>query len=163
LDFEAVVSTPRKNATPPKIMMRRHFLRHESPRAAQALLGVGAAVCLANVRICANVIQKAWIQLKFRPKYPILAIDSQFEVAMPSYSIAEAKNHLSKLVDEALSGEEVTITRHGKAVVELRPSAARTALRPYSEVEWRPLRARRAARPSLEDSVSIIRAMRKDF
>ncbi|HLW92583.1 MAG TPA: type II toxin-antitoxin system prevent-host-death family antitoxin [Roseiarcus sp.] len=82
---------------------------------------------------------------------------------MPVYSIAEAKDHLSKLVDEALSGEEVTITRHGKAVVELRPSTGRTTPRPYSEEEWRSVRTRRAARPSLEDSVSIIRAMRDEF
>ena len=33
---------------------------------------------------------------------------------MPTYSIAQAKDHLSRLVDEALEGKQVTITRHGK-------------------------------------------------
>ncbi|KAF2991094.1 type II toxin-antitoxin system Phd/YefM family antitoxin [Methylocystis sp. MJC1] len=41
---------------------------------------------------------------------------------MSSYPIAKAKEQLSRLVDEALSGETVTITRHGKPVVKLRPS-----------------------------------------
>ena len=82
---------------------------------------------------------------------------------MPVYSIAQAKDHLSKLIDEAVAGDSVTITRHGKAVVELRPSAEAAALRPYNEQEWRRLRARREARPSLgQDSVSIVRAMRDD-
>lgn len=39
---------------------------------------------------------------------------------MPSYSVAEAKNRLPSLIDKAIEGEEVVITRHGKPVVELR-------------------------------------------
>ena len=39
------------------------------------------------------------------------------------YSIDEAKDLISQLIDEALAGEEVTITRHGKPVVELRAKA----------------------------------------
>jgi antitoxin (DNA-binding transcriptional repressor) of toxin-antitoxin stability system len=39
---------------------------------------------------------------------------------MASYSVAEARNNLSRLIDEALKGEAVTITRHGQAVVELK-------------------------------------------
>lgn len=38
---------------------------------------------------------------------------------MSSYSVAHAKEQLSKLIDEALAGQTVVITRHGKAVVEL--------------------------------------------
>ena len=45
-------------------------------------------------------------------------------VRMSVCSIAQAKDHLSKLIDEALAGEEVTITRHGKPVAELRPARA---------------------------------------
>ena len=37
---------------------------------------------------------------------------------MSSYSVAQAKTHLSKLIDEALSGVPVTITRHGKPAAE---------------------------------------------
>ncbi|HWE98745.1 MAG TPA: type II toxin-antitoxin system prevent-host-death family antitoxin [Caulobacteraceae bacterium] len=40
---------------------------------------------------------------------------------MTSYSVAEAKNRLPSLIDKALDGEEVVITRHGKPVAELRP------------------------------------------
>jgi antitoxin (DNA-binding transcriptional repressor) of toxin-antitoxin stability system len=40
---------------------------------------------------------------------------------MPTYSVAEAKNNLSELIDRALNGEGVTITRHGKPVIEFRP------------------------------------------
>jgi antitoxin (DNA-binding transcriptional repressor) of toxin-antitoxin stability system len=80
---------------------------------------------------------------------------------MTRYSIAEAKESLSTLIDKALAGEDVTLMRDGEAVVELRPSAPRAAPRPLSEAEWGRLRARRAARGSLgQDSVSIIRAMR---
>ncbi len=43
---------------------------------------------------------------------------------MSTFSVAEAKNNLSKLIDLALKGEQVTITRHGAPVVELRPAQA---------------------------------------
>ena len=42
--------------------------------------------------------------------------------AVTAYSIADAKNRLPKLIDRALDGEEVVITRHGKPVAELRPA-----------------------------------------
>jgi antitoxin (DNA-binding transcriptional repressor) of toxin-antitoxin stability system len=38
---------------------------------------------------------------------------------MARYSIATTKDKLSSLIDKALAGEEVIITRHGKPVVEL--------------------------------------------
>jgi antitoxin (DNA-binding transcriptional repressor) of toxin-antitoxin stability system len=80
---------------------------------------------------------------------------------MTRYSIAEAKECLTALVDRALAGEDVTLTRDGEAAVELRPSARQAAPRPLGEAEWRRLRARRAARGSLDqDSVSLVRAMR---
>jgi prevent-host-death family protein len=41
---------------------------------------------------------------------------------MSVYTIAQAKDQLSKLVNEAIAGEDVTIARHGKPVVELRPA-----------------------------------------
>jgi prevent-host-death family protein len=44
---------------------------------------------------------------------------------MSSQSIAEARSQLSKLIDRALNGEGVVITRRGRPVVELRPVAAR--------------------------------------
>jgi prevent-host-death family protein len=52
-----------------------------------------------------------------------------------TYSVADAKNHLPKLIDRALNGEEVVITRRGKPVVELRPAAARPKP-PIGTDEW---------------------------
>jgi prevent-host-death family protein len=46
---------------------------------------------------------------------------------MASYSVAEAKNQLSRLIDRANDGEQVVITRHGKPVAEIR---ARKVLSP---------------------------------
>lgn len=43
---------------------------------------------------------------------------------MATYSVAAAKDGLSGLIDRALDGEEVIITRRGKPVVELRAAAA---------------------------------------
>jgi prevent-host-death family protein len=42
-----------------------------------------------------------------------------------AYSLAEA--NLPRLIDKALAGEQVIITRRGKPVVELRPAARQTA------------------------------------
>ncbi len=39
---------------------------------------------------------------------------------MPSYSVVEAKNTLPRLIDRALAGEKIAITRHGKVVAEVR-------------------------------------------
>jgi prevent-host-death family protein len=65
---------------------------------------------------------------------------------MPAYSVAEAKNALPKLIDRALRGEEVVITRRGKAVVELRPASL--PVTPAKGIhEW--LRAPTRARPSV--------------
>jgi len=38
---------------------------------------------------------------------------------MSSHSVADAKNQLSALIDRALDGESVVITRHGAPVVKL--------------------------------------------
>lgn len=40
---------------------------------------------------------------------------------MARYSVATTKDKLSSLIDKALAGEEVIITRHGTATVELKP------------------------------------------
>jgi prevent-host-death family protein len=44
---------------------------------------------------------------------------------MSRYSVAEAKNTLPSLLDKAMAGEEVIITRHGKPIIELKPVVAR--------------------------------------
>ena len=73
---------------------------------------------------------------------------------MAAYSVAEAKNTLPKLIDRALEGEEVIITRRGRSVAELRP--VQQPLAPSrGTYEW--LRSRRDARPGIDlTSVEIL-------
>ena len=65
---------------------------------------------------------------------------------MTIYSVADAKNQLPSLIDRALAGEEVVITRRGKPVVELRP-VSRQATPATGTHEW--LHARTRARPGV--------------
>ncbi len=79
---------------------------------------------------------------------------------MSEYSVANAKNNLSKLIDHALAGEGVVITRHGRPVVELKPVAP--ALRPITaaDVDW--LAARRVGKPTEEDAGTFVSRMRDE-
>ena len=43
---------------------------------------------------------------------------------MANYSVATTKDKLSSLIDKALAGEEVIITRHGKPTIRLAPNVA---------------------------------------
>jgi prevent-host-death family protein len=82
---------------------------------------------------------------------------------MTSYSIAKAKDNLSKLIDEALAGGEVMITRHGKVVAEIRSAEAGGA------GHWSPelideIAARAKSLPSLgESAADIVRRMRDEY
>ena len=79
---------------------------------------------------------------------------------MPTYSIAKAKDNLSKLVDEAVAGEEVAITRHGKVVAYVRSAIERPMRQPPHELVAE-IMARARKRPRLEEpGVDIIRRMR---
>ncbi len=80
---------------------------------------------------------------------------------MARYSLAQAKDQLSRLVDEAARGESVTITRHGKPVVELTP--AKSSPKPITKAYLAAMARRRALRPSLgADSVTLVRQMRDE-
>jgi len=87
---------------------------------------------------------------------------------MTDYSIADAKNNLPKLVDQALAGEDVTITRRGKPVVKLtRTSDNEPAVRspggPKSpfDVDW--IR-RHQVTPAVEvDAGELLRQMRDEY
>ena len=80
---------------------------------------------------------------------------------MSTHSIAEAKNQLSKLINRALKGEGVVITRRGQPVVELKPVRAGPARPPphpitEADIEW--LRARRVGRtPAKTDAGTLLR------
>lgn len=65
---------------------------------------------------------------------------------MTAYSVADAKNTLPRLIDRALQGEEVVITRHGKPVAELKP-LRRQPPAPAGTYSW--LRSRRRMRPGV--------------
>ncbi len=80
---------------------------------------------------------------------------------MSTYSVADAKNGLPRLIDRALEGEEVIISRHGKPVAELRPVAARPPGRTPTTYAW--LRARRLARkPVGISSVDLLNQIYED-
>jgi prevent-host-death family protein len=93
-----------------------------------------------------------------QPKH-ILAIAGQNGGGMPTYSIAKAKDNLSKLVDEAVAGEEVAITRHGKVVAYVRPAVERPIRQPPHELVAQ-IVERAKSRPLGENAVDIIRRMR---
>jgi antitoxin (DNA-binding transcriptional repressor) of toxin-antitoxin stability system len=63
---------------------------------------------------------------------------------MPTYSVAAAKGSLPRLLDRALEGEEVIITRHGKAIAELRPVTSDRRKASPASYAW--LKAQRQAR-----------------
>jgi prevent-host-death family protein len=51
-------------------------------------------------------------------------------------SVAETKNHLSELIDRAIGGEEVVITRHGAPVAVLRGIAPRRGPVTDDDLAW---------------------------
>ena len=61
---------------------------------------------------------------------------------MSRYSVAEAKNTLPSLLDKAMAGEEVIITRHGKPIAEIKPMPAQP-VRPRGESYARLVAARK--------------------
>jgi prevent-host-death family protein len=85
---------------------------------------------------------------------------------MADYSIAEAKNNLPKLVDRAMAGEEVMITRRGKRVARIvaDPPAIECADRPraFNDVDWIRRHQAKTADPNF-DSVAALRAERDGY
>jgi prevent-host-death family protein len=80
---------------------------------------------------------------------------------MSTHSIADAKNQLSELIDRALDGEDVVITRHGRAVVELKPIPA--PARPVSPADLDWLVEHRVGRKApREDAGALVSRMRDE-
>jgi prevent-host-death family protein len=80
---------------------------------------------------------------------------------MGTHSVAEAKNKLPELIDRALKGEDVVITRHGRPVVELKPIPK--PVRPVTPegLDW--LAAHRIKRVKVtEDAGALISKMRDE-
>jgi prevent-host-death family protein len=80
---------------------------------------------------------------------------------MGTHSVAEAKNRLPELINRALKGEGVIITRHGRPVVELRPIPE--AARPVSRADLDWLAARRIKiQGKTKNAAEFVTAMRDE-
>ncbi|MGE0212013.1 MAG: type II toxin-antitoxin system Phd/YefM family antitoxin [Parvibaculaceae bacterium] len=69
---------------------------------------------------------------------------------MKQVGLFEAKTHLSRLIDLVEEGQEITITRHGKAVARLVPPIARPSDAQVEDMlcRLRPIRKRAALKKS---------------
>jgi prevent-host-death family protein len=80
---------------------------------------------------------------------------------MGNHSVAEAKNRLPELIDRALDGEGIVITRHGRPVVELKPIPEPTRPVSAADLDW--LAARRLkVRGMKKNAGKFISAMRDE-
>lgn len=78
---------------------------------------------------------------------------------MLTVDIAYAKAHLSELLDKVEGGEEVLITRHGRAVAHMSPVA-----RPKTPLPLEELAAFRATMPRLQrPSAELLREVRDEY
>lgn len=81
---------------------------------------------------------------------------------MGKHSVAEAKNSLSELIDRALAGEGVVITRHGRPVVALKPIAKTAKPITTEAIDW--LKPRRVGRQMpRDDAVAAVRKLRDEW
>jgi prevent-host-death family protein len=77
---------------------------------------------------------------------------------MVTVNLAQAKAHLSELLDKVEAGEEVTITRHGRAVARIHPVS-----RPKHPPRLDDLAAFRARMPQLRrSSAELLREARDE-
>lgn len=81
-------------------------------------------------------------------------------MAMSSYSVAEAKNNLPKLLDRMLAGEAVTITRRGVPIARLEPAQEIVPTSGPIDMEW--LKRVRIKSEAGMDSVTLVRKMRDE-
>ena len=81
---------------------------------------------------------------------------------MAHYSVATTKDNLSSLIDKALAGEEVVITRHGKPTVELR--IVGSAIAPKNiNAEWsKRLQTLRESLPTMTTTFMDLKRMDED-
>jgi len=77
---------------------------------------------------------------------------------MVTVNLAQAKAHLSELLDKVEAGEDVIITRHGRAVARLH-----AASRPKQPLMLEELAAFRATMPGLQrPSAELLRELRDE-
>jgi prevent-host-death family protein len=77
---------------------------------------------------------------------------------MDAVSLADAKAHLSELIDRVEAGESIEITRRGKPVARLS-----AAVEPRKPVDIARLKALTARMPTqAQEAADLVRAMRDD-
>ena len=82
---------------------------------------------------------------------------------MTDYSVAEAKAKLSELIDRAEKGEGVVITRHGRAVAEIKPVAPAPKRITQADLDWLAERRSKIKRKKGgPNAVEIIRQIRDE-
>ena len=80
---------------------------------------------------------------------------------MGKHSVADAKNRLPALIDQALAGEAVVITRHGHPVAELRPLPGRPRRVTKADLQW--LASRRVVpQRRAQNAGTLVRRMRDE-
>jgi prevent-host-death family protein len=80
---------------------------------------------------------------------------------MGTHSVAEAKNRLPELIDRALKGEDVVITRHGRPVAELKPIPEPAHAVSAADLDW--LAARRVkVRGMKRNAAELVSSMRDE-
>ena len=80
---------------------------------------------------------------------------------MSTHSVAEATSQLPQLIDRALNGESVVISRDGQPVVELRPLPMAPRLVTQADIDW--LDAHRVGKtPAGLDAATEVRRIRDE-
>jgi prevent-host-death family protein len=80
---------------------------------------------------------------------------------MTAHSVAEARNRLSQLIDRALEGEGIVITRHGRPVVALKPVAKPVHPVSTADLDWLAKHRIGRAAPS-EDAGALLTRLRDE-
>jgi prevent-host-death family protein len=81
---------------------------------------------------------------------------------MATYSVADAKNNLSELIDRALKGEGVVITRHGAPVVELRPVGGQVRTVAPADLDWLAAHRLQPKRAPSQEAGELVSTMRDE-
>ncbi len=82
---------------------------------------------------------------------------------MSTYSVAEAKARFAELIDRALEGEAVVITRHGQPTISFTPVKRKPGPPTKEAMEWlEHHRVGKNRKPPREDSGTLVRRMRDE-
>jgi prevent-host-death family protein len=79
---------------------------------------------------------------------------------MSTHDVAEAEHNLSDLIDQALKGEVIVISRDGRPLVEIKPVKLRDRAAREAEIAW--LEAHRVKLPDGVDVQAILRQIRDE-